>query len=144
MSLGSTQILIEMSTRNISWGKDGRCLRLTTLPPSCGKCLEIWERQLPGTLRFCPCQYRDCFILYLTFPLMKWKGCGHKRPFTKLKLLLWHFLERPLKLRKILRYIQDRQSMTSFVKPYYLNENQRLYSYATSIIQLSLYPIDDK
>jgi len=24
-----------MSTRSISWGKGGRCLRLTTLPPSC-------------------------------------------------------------------------------------------------------------
>jgi len=24
-----------MSTRNISWGKGGRCVKLTTLPPSC-------------------------------------------------------------------------------------------------------------
>src|SRR5215469_9463723 len=35
MALGSTQPLAEMSTRCISWGKGGRCLRLTTLPPSC-------------------------------------------------------------------------------------------------------------
>jgi hypothetical protein len=28
-------ILTEMSTRNISWGKGGRCVRLTILPPSC-------------------------------------------------------------------------------------------------------------
>ena len=35
MTLGSTQPLIEMSTRSISWGKGGRCVRLTTLPPSC-------------------------------------------------------------------------------------------------------------
>ena len=35
MALGSTQPLTEMSTRRISWGKGGRCLRLTTLPPSC-------------------------------------------------------------------------------------------------------------
>jgi len=34
MVLGSMQPLTEMSTRNISWGKGGRCLRLTTLPPS--------------------------------------------------------------------------------------------------------------
>jgi len=24
-------------------GKGGRCVRLTTLPPSCVDCLEIWE-----------------------------------------------------------------------------------------------------
>jgi len=31
--------------------KGGRCVRLTTLPPSCASCLEIWEPQTPGTLR---------------------------------------------------------------------------------------------
>jgi len=30
MALGPTQPLTEMSTRNISWGKSGRCVRLTT------------------------------------------------------------------------------------------------------------------
>jgi hypothetical protein len=35
-------------------GKGGRCVRLTTLPPSCAECLEIWEPQPPGTLRACP------------------------------------------------------------------------------------------
>ena len=29
-------------------GKGGRCVGLTTLPPSCADCLEIWEIQLPG------------------------------------------------------------------------------------------------
>jgi len=53
MALGLTQPLTEMSTRNISWGKGGRCIRLTTLPPSCADCLEIWEPQPPGTLRAC-------------------------------------------------------------------------------------------
>ena len=44
MVLGSSQPLTEMSTRNISWGgKGGRCLGLTTLPPSCAECHEIWE-----------------------------------------------------------------------------------------------------
>jgi len=55
MALGLTQLLIEMSTRNSSCGgKDGRCVGLTTLPPSCVDCLEIWEPQPPGTLRACP------------------------------------------------------------------------------------------
>jgi hypothetical protein len=34
-------------------GKGGRCVWLTTLPPSCPDCLEIWEPQPPGTLRAC-------------------------------------------------------------------------------------------
>jgi hypothetical protein len=35
-------------------GKDGHCVRLTTLPPSYADCLEIWELQPSGTLRVCP------------------------------------------------------------------------------------------
>jgi hypothetical protein len=54
MALGSTQPLTEMSNRNISWGKGGRCLGLTSLLPSCADCLKIWEPQTPGTLRACP------------------------------------------------------------------------------------------
>ena len=54
MALWSTQPLTEMSTRYITWGgKGGRCVGLTTLPPSCPDCLEIWELQLPGTLMAC-------------------------------------------------------------------------------------------
>jgi hypothetical protein len=34
-------------------GKGGRCVGLTTLPPSCADCLEIWEPQPSGTLRAC-------------------------------------------------------------------------------------------
>jgi len=33
--------------------KDGRWTGLTTLPPSCGDCLEIWEPRPPGTLSAC-------------------------------------------------------------------------------------------
>jgi len=35
-------------------GKGGRCIGLTTLPPSCADCLEICKPQPPGTLRVCP------------------------------------------------------------------------------------------
>ena len=31
-------------------GKGSRCVGLTTLPPSCVDCVEIWEPQPPGTL----------------------------------------------------------------------------------------------
>ena len=42
-------------------GKGGRCVGLTTLPPSCADCLEIWEPQPPGTLRGCGGLSWDCF-----------------------------------------------------------------------------------
>jgi len=54
--LGSTQPLTEMCTRDVFLGgKGGRCVGLTTLPPSCADCLEIWEPQPPGTHRAYPC-----------------------------------------------------------------------------------------
>jgi hypothetical protein len=34
--------------------KGSQCIGLTTLPPSCADCLEIWEPQPPGTVRACP------------------------------------------------------------------------------------------
>ena len=54
MALGLTQPVTEMSARNISCGKVGQYVDLTTLPPSCADCLEIWEPQPPGTLWACP------------------------------------------------------------------------------------------
>jgi len=46
-------------------GNGSHCIGLTTLPPSCANCLEIWEPQPSGTLRACPDLYRDCFTFYL-------------------------------------------------------------------------------
>ena len=43
-------------------GKAGRCLGLTTLPPSRADCLEIWEPQPSGILKACPDLYRDCLL----------------------------------------------------------------------------------
>jgi hypothetical protein len=34
--------------------KGGRCVGLTTLPPLCDDCLEIWEPQPSGALRASP------------------------------------------------------------------------------------------
>jgi hypothetical protein len=45
--------------------RGGRCLGLTTLPPPCADCPEIWELQSPGKFRACPGLYRDCFTFYL-------------------------------------------------------------------------------
>jgi len=65
MALGSTQLLVKMSTRNIFWGKGGRCVKLTTSPPSCAECHEIWEPKPPGTLWATPGLLRDFFTFYL-------------------------------------------------------------------------------
>jgi hypothetical protein len=58
MALGLTQPLTEMSTSNISLGGKGdRCvgvIGVTTSPPSCADCLEVWELQPPGALSACP------------------------------------------------------------------------------------------
>jgi len=55
MALKLTQPLTEISTRNVFLGGKGRyCVGLTTLPPSCADCLEIWEPQPSGNLRACP------------------------------------------------------------------------------------------
>jgi len=48
MALGLTQLLTEVL--EIFPGEGG----LTTLTPSCGDCLEIWEPEPPGTLTACP------------------------------------------------------------------------------------------
>ena len=50
MALGPTQLLKEMSSKNISLGgKGGWCVELT-LPPR-ADCLESWEPQIPRTIR---------------------------------------------------------------------------------------------
>jgi hypothetical protein len=41
-ALGSTQPLKKWVPGH-SWGKDGRCVRVMTFPPSCAECLEILE-----------------------------------------------------------------------------------------------------
>jgi hypothetical protein len=63
--------LTEMSTRR---GKGGRCVRLTTLPPSCADCFEIWEPQLPGTLTVCSGLNRVWFIFksFQRFLISRW------------------------------------------------------------------------
>ena len=82
MVLGSTQPLTEMSTRNTSWVKGGRCVGLTTLPPSCANCLEIWEPQTPQTLTACPGLQWDCFIFFypkvLYINTSTWFGLSNK------------------------------------------------------------------
>ena len=50
MALGSTQPLKKWVPGTYPGGKGGQSIRLTTLPPLCVDCLEIWEPQPPGNL----------------------------------------------------------------------------------------------
>ena len=52
--LRSTQPLTDEYQEYFLGALNGRCLGLTTLPPSCPDCLEIWELQTPGILRASP------------------------------------------------------------------------------------------
>jgi len=55
-------------------GKGGRCVGLTTFPPSCANCREIWEAQPSGNLRAYPGLYRDGFtFLHVTWNFEKSK-----------------------------------------------------------------------
>jgi len=56
MDLGKTQPLTEMSTGAFPGGKGGRCVRLTTLPPSCTIVMKSWNLnflETSGPLQAC-------------------------------------------------------------------------------------------
>jgi hypothetical protein len=60
-ALGSTQLLVKISIRDIPGGKCGRCVRLTTSQPSKAECHEILEPKPPRTLWVTQCLLRDSF-----------------------------------------------------------------------------------
>ena len=65
------QPLTVMNSRYISWVclcvcEGGQYVGLTTLPPSCNNCLEIWEPQPPGTLYACTGITLPCFAHFST------------------------------------------------------------------------------
>jgi len=87
MTLGSTQSLTEISTRNISErGKGGRYVGLTTLPPSCNDCLEIYDLQPPGALRSCS---QTALPSLLLRDLVHTDGLSRHNFFCFLSVLPW-------------------------------------------------------
>ena len=93
MALGSNQPLVKMSTGNIPGDKGGRCMRLTTLPPSRAKCHEIWEPKPPRTLWATPGLLRDPFtftyiyIYIIQAPVIMF---GHQTSFQHFQRRLRH------------------------------------------------------
>jgi len=53
--------------------KGGWCVGLTTLPPPCADCLEIWESQHPGTFRACRGLWLYLYLPYYRAPLKRLK-----------------------------------------------------------------------
>ena len=47
--------------QDVPGGKGGRCVRVTTLPPSCAECLVIWSLNRPEPSG----PHRGCFTFYL-------------------------------------------------------------------------------
>jgi hypothetical protein len=71
IALGSTQPLNRNEYQEyFLGGKRGRCVGLTTLPPSSADFLEIWDPQPPGTLMTWPGLYRDYFGFTLHMHLL--------------------------------------------------------------------------
>jgi hypothetical protein len=60
-------------------GKGGRCVWLTTLPPSCVDCLKIWEPRPPGTLWACPGLQWDCFTFDSKLSVGIYSNCKEVR-----------------------------------------------------------------
>ena len=74
MALVSTHPLTEMSTRSISWGKGGRCVRLTILPPSCAVVMKFGNPNFlepSGPLQACNGTDLPFYLLIylLTYPM---------------------------------------------------------------------------
>ena len=110
MILGSTQPLTEMSTGCISWGKGGRCVRLTTLPPSCAVVMKS------GSLKF----------LEPSEPLQACNGTALPLPLPiYLTVVICKFkvasLTQTLSLRLILHYAMKKCWEVGSISPRTLN-----------------------
>jgi hypothetical protein len=58
-----TQLVIEMSTKNVSWGQDVQCYSSRYQIHVLIAC-KFWDPQPPGNLRSCPGLLSDCFTFW--------------------------------------------------------------------------------
>jgi hypothetical protein len=81
--------------------KGSWCIGLTSLPPSCVDCFEIWKSQLPGTLRACPDNYRNIFTCYFIGVILKIKCCEVGSAYIQVNMyttIPWNFHACPIVL----------------------------------------------
>jgi len=89
--LGLTHPVTEMRTRNISWGKGGRYVRLTTLPPSCVLQFGSLNFLEPsGLVQACNVIALPLYItnILLSSDLRYWRGCRKLwKPSSAMRIL---------------------------------------------------------
>ena len=102
-----------------SGGKGSRCIGLTTLPPSCADCLEIWEPQPPGTHR----AYNE-----ISLPFTRFK---EQLPLQRMPLL-WERLCQMNHFKHNIRDIQNRLNLLSIFIGL-VNAKERYLAYVGTI-----------
>jgi len=78
-------------------GKGGRCVGLTTLPPSRADCLEIWEPGPPGTLKACNgIAFIKHYLMKSTFNISARNNFSWQ-PFQNICSIMTHLRQRNLR-----------------------------------------------
>jgi hypothetical protein len=124
-----------MSTRNIAGGKGGRCVRLTTSPPSRAECHEIREPKPPGTIWATPGLLRDSFT-FTEIRNGRWYMIRHYLRANAAQFIRWNNTElrnRLIKYNKICRQFEILSATRKYVVV--VTEPYNFYPSATFTVQ---------
>jgi len=92
MALMYTQSVTEMSTRC----EGGRCVELTTLPPSCVDCLEILQASTSWSPKGLPRPLKDSFTFRSKYPSQHVNSLTQTIHTTLNQIKIWSFGHVPL------------------------------------------------